>query len=93
MAAKAEKKKRAPLRRAVNWRSEVPGLAGRLLLITVAVVVMGLMFSALQMISITWLRDGLSLLIASGMVLFYYSEGLNRGARDAGESRQLARLE
>ena len=97
MATKADKrtdrKKRAPLRRAKNWKREIPALAGRLLMITVVVVVLGLMFSALQMIKNTLLRDGISLLIASGLVLLFYSEGLNRGARDAGESRQLAKLE
>ena len=97
MATKADKrtdrKKRAPLRRAKNWKREIPALAGKLLMITVVVVVLGLMFSALQMIKNTLLRDGISLLIASGLVLLFYSEGLNRGARDAGESRQLAKLE
>lgn len=101
MATKADRKadkrpdgkKRAPLRRAKNWKGEIPALAGKLLLITVLVVVLGLMFSALQMIRNALLRDGLSLLIASGLVLLFYSEGLNKGARDAGESRQLAKLE
>ena len=98
MATKATKpakakKKRAPLRRANNWKSEIPGIAGKLLLITVAVIVLGLMFSALQMVKNALLRDGLSLLIVSGMAMLFYSEGLNKGARDANESRQLAKLE
>ena len=98
MATKATKpakakKKRAPLRRANNWKSEIPGIAGKLLLITVAVIVLGLMFSALQMVKNALLRDGLSLLIVSGMAMLFYSEGLNKGARDASESRQLAKLE
>ena len=64
MATKATKpakakKKRAPLRRANNWKSEIPGIAGKLLLITVAVIVLGLMFSALQMVKNALLRDGL----------------------------------
>lgn len=98
MAAKATKpakakKKHAPLRRANNWKREIPGIAGKLLLITVAVIVLGLMFSALQMVKNALLRDGLSLLIVSGMAMLFYSEGLNKGARDASESRQLAKLE
>lgn len=93
MATKAGKKKRAPLRRAQNWFGEAPGIAGRMLLITVAVIVMGLMFSVLQTLDILWLRIALSLLIASGMALFYYSDGLNKGARDAGNSQQAARLQ
>lgn len=93
MATKAGKKKRAPLRRAQNWFGEAPGIAGRMLLITVAVIVMGLMFSVLQTLDILWLRIVLSLLIASGMALFYYSDGLNKGARDAGNSQQAAKLQ
>ena len=92
-AGTGNKQQRAPLRRAKNWRAEAPAIAGKLLLITVAVVVLGLMFSALQMIENTLLRDGLSLLIASGMALLFYAEGMNKGTRDAGESRQLARLQ
>lgn len=93
MSTKAGGKKGAPLRRAGSWRSETPGVALRLLVITVAVIVMGLMFSALQMLDILWLRSIISLLIAAGMALFYYAEGVSRGARDAGNSRQIARLE
>lgn len=93
MSTKAGKKKNAPLRRAGNWGREAPGIAGRLLVITIAIIVMGLMFSALQMLDILWLRSIISLLIAAGMALFYYAEGLNRGARDAGNSRQIGKLE
>ena len=53
MATKATKpakakKKRAPLRRANNWKSEIPGIAGKLLLITVAVIVLTGVFGNLM---------------------------------------------
>lgn len=85
-------KKRKPVRRAEHWGAQVLPMAGKILTITVAVVVMGLMFSALQALGTAWLRVLLSLLIASGMLLMHYGEGLSKGVRDAGASRHYERM-
>ena len=86
-------KKPAPLRRAANWGMEVPAIAGKLILITAVTVVLGLLFSSIQAIEMDWLR----LLITGGVILcslaLFFAEGLGKGSSDAGNSRQLARLE
>ena len=81
------KKKRKPLRRAQRWAKEAPRMARKLLLLMIAVTVMGLMFSALQAISSTWVRAALSLAIASGMLLMCGNDGLSKGVKDADASR------
>ena len=86
-------KKQAPLRRAVNWGREVPLIAGKLVLITVVTIVLGLLFSSIQSLGADWLR-----ILITGAVIFcclalFFSEGLNKGASDAGSSRQMDRLE
>ncbi|MCI6376032.1 MAG: hypothetical protein MR821_12175, partial [Clostridiales bacterium] len=74
---KAKKKKHVkPLRRAQRWGGQVLPMAGKLLAITLASVVVGLMFSALQMIESLWLRALISLAILSGVLLMHFSEGL-----------------
>ena len=90
MSTKANK--RTPLLWACGWGREVLPLAGRLLVITLAVIVMGLMFSALQAIKTDVLRVAVSAVVALGMALLYLTEGLNRGGRDAFYSRQVMRL-
>ena len=61
---KAKKKKHVkPLRRAQHWGAQVLPMAGKLLAITIATVVVGLMFSALQMIESLWLRALITLAI------------------------------
>jgi len=85
---KKKAKKAAPLRRAKRFMREVPGLAVKLLLTLAAVIVMNLMFSAMQAIETAWLRIALSLAIMSGLLLFYFSEGLTKGVGDASASRQ-----
>ena len=87
------KKARKPVRRAKQRGAQVLPMAGKLALILVAIVAMGLMFSALQAVGSDWLRILLSLLIASGMLLLCYSEGLTRGVRDADASRFYVHLE
>ena len=56
-----------------------------------AVIVLGLMFSALQSIGSYWLRAVLSLLIVAGLLLIHYSEGLSKGLGDAQASRAYER--
>ena len=84
--AKAAKKNK-PLRRAEKWSREVPGMALRILGFMVAVIIMGLMFSALQAVESIWLRSALSVLILSGVLLLCCNEGLTKGMSDAGASR------
>lgn len=91
--SRAPKKKRKPVRRAQHWIGQTPRMAVKLLAILVAIVALGLMFSALQTIGSAPLRVGLSLLIISGMLLMCYSEGLTKGANDASISRMCERLQ
>ncbi|MGN0995542.1 MAG: hypothetical protein ACI4PG_01395 [Candidatus Ventricola sp.] len=83
-------KKRKPLRRAQHWLGQVPPMAAKLAAALVAIVVMGMMFSALQAIESTVLRGALSLLIASGLLLLCVNEGMTRGTADAANSRSYA---
>ena len=87
METKKKKGKRKPLRRAQNWRREAPRMARRMALSLVAVIMLGMMFSALQGIKTPWLRCGLSLLIAAGFALLFFSDGVNKGVEDAFSSR------
>lgn len=82
-----EKKRKKPLRRAQRWGAQVPGMAFRLVGLLVAIIIMGLMFSALQAIEAVWLRILLSVLILTGMLLLCMNEGLAKGATDAAASR------
>lgn len=84
-------KKRKPLHRASRWGRQVPSMALKLVGITVATVVLGLMFSALQSIGSYWLRAAISLLIAVGLLLIHFSEGLSKGLADAQASRAYER--
>lgn len=85
------KKKKKPLHRASRWGRQVPSMALKLVSITVATVVLGLMFSALQSIGSYWLRAAISLLIAAGLLLIHFSEGLAKGLADAQASRAYER--
>lgn len=80
------KKPARPLRRAKRWGGQVLPMAGKLLAITIATAVLGLMFSALQTIGTAWVRVLVSLAILSGVLLLFYSEGLSKGLSDAGTS-------
>lgn len=85
-------RKKKPLRRAKRWGGQVPAMAGRLATLLIAVIVMGLMFSALQGVG-AWLRVTLSALIVSGILLLCMNEGLAKGAQDAAASRSYVSLE
>lgn len=89
---KKKTKKKKPLRRAQHWGSQVLPMAGRLAVLLIAVVVLGLMFSALQGIGSLWLRAALSALIVSGLLLLCMNEGLSKGATDAAASRNYVSL-
>jgi len=82
-----ENKKKKPLRRARNWGAQVLPMALKLAGLMVAVVVMGLIFSALQAIDSAWLRIGLSALLSLGVLILCMNEGANKGALDAAASR------
>lgn len=87
------KKKKKPLRRAERWGAPVLPMAGRLATLLIAIVVLGLMFSALQGIGSAWLRVTLTVLILSGVLLVCLNEGLSRGALDAAASRSYTSLQ
>ena len=89
----ATKNKKRPLRWAKNWMAEVPGVAGRMILLTVAIVVLGLLFSMLQGIETDWLRIAITCVIIAAGLVFFFVEGVNKGSGDAANSRQMAKLE
>ena len=90
-AAKKKNKKKKPLRRAQRWQSRVLPMAGKLIVPLIVIVVMGMVFSALQAAG-QGLRIVLALAIIAGMLLFLFSEGLNRGTEDAAASRSYVSL-
>lgn len=89
---KKKKGKKKPLRRAENWGMQVPTLMGRMAVSMIIIVVLGLMFSALQAVGAT-LRLVLAIAILAGILLLFFSEGLNKGAEDAAASRSYVNLE
>jgi len=89
--AARKKKKKKPLRRAQHWGSRVAPMAGKLLVPLISIIIMGLIFSALQAVG-QGLRIVLALVIIAGMLLFLFSEGLSRGAEDAQASRNYVNL-
>lgn len=89
---KKKKGKKKPLRRAENWGMQVPALMGRMAVSMIIIVVLGLMFSALQAVGAT-LRLVLAIAILAGILLLFFSEGLNKGAEDAAASRSYVNLE
>ena len=90
-ATNKKKKKKKPLRRAQRWQSRVLPMAAKLLVPLISIVVMGLLFSALQAVS-QGLRLVLASVIVAGVLLFFLSEGINSGAEDAAASRNYASL-
>ena len=87
MANESRKKKKKPLRRAKRWVRQALAMAMRLAGFMVAVIVMGLIFSALQAIDNVGLRIGLSAVLTGGVLLLCMNEGMNKGAMDAAASR------
>ncbi len=87
-----KKKKNKPLRRAQRWGAQVLPMAGKLATLLLMIVIMGLMFSALQGIESLWLRALLSAVILAGVLLLCANEGLNKGAQDAAASRSYVSL-
>lgn len=93
MAKKADKKNKAPIRKANHYMKAVPGAALKLLALAVAVVILGLLFSGLQVLTAGWLRMAIAAAVGAVLALLYYSEGVGRGAADAMNSQYMARLE
>lgn len=93
VSGKSSKKEKKPLRLAGRWGRQVPGLVGKLVVILIAIVAMGLMFSALQVLESAWLRMSLSLIIIAGILLLCFGDGLTTGVRDADASRFYTHLE
>lgn len=89
--AAKKKKKKKPIRRAQHWGSCVLPMAAKLMVPLLTIVIMGLVFSALQGVS-QGLRIALTSVIIAGMLAFFFSEGLGRGAEDAAASRNYASL-
>ena len=85
MANESRKKKKKPLRRAKRWGRQALAMAMRLAGFMVAVIVMGLIFSALQAIDNVGLRIGLSAVLTGGVLLLCMNEGMNKGAMDAAD--------
>ena len=83
MAKKADKKNKAPIRKANHYMKAVPGAALKLLALAVAVVILGLLFSGLQVLAAGWLRMAIAAAVGAVLALLYYSEGVGRGAADA----------
>lgn len=85
-------KERKPLYLAKRWFSQAPRMAGRTALTLLAVVIMGMLFSALQGISALWLRMLLSASIVAVLLLMFFNDGLGKGSQDASASRFCAQL-
>lgn len=90
---KTAKKKQAPLRKANHFMKDVTGIALRLLLYAVVTVVLGLLLSVIQGIENDALRLAVAALLSFVVLAVYFMEGISRGTEDAGNSRQIARLE
>lgn len=90
---KEKRAKKKPLRRAARFGREVPRMALKLLTLLIAIIVMGLIFSALQGIEAVWLRVVISLCIISGMLLMCMNEGMTKGVRDVHASRTYAQAQ
>lgn len=85
-------KARGPLYRSKRWFAQAPRTAGRIALTLLAVVVMGMLFSALQGISTLWLRLTLAGSIVAVLLVMFFVEGMNKGSVDASISRFCAQL-
>ncbi|MBR1407924.1 MAG: hypothetical protein IJ573_03380 [Clostridia bacterium] len=80
-------------RMARRWGAPVLRMAGRIALLLLGAVVLGLMFSGLSAIS-TWIvRILLSAVILAGITALFFSEGLSCGMRDAAAGSRAAKLE
>ena len=66
---------------------QVLPMMGQMASLLLLVVIMGMIFSALQAIEAIWLRAVLSLTLVAGVLLLYFSDGLTKGAMDAAASR------
>ena len=83
---KTTKKQKKPIRRAKKWGPRVLPMAGRIIPLLILIIVLGLMFTAVQAIEIYWLRAAISLAVTAVMMILLYSEGLNTGVLDVNAS-------
>ena len=82
-----------PPRRAVHWQPLLGQRIGKLLILLFASTLIGLMFSGLQAIEMPVLVVVLSVLIISGLTLFFVNEGLTAGVKDTEMSRRVEKTE
>lgn len=83
----AKKKKRKPVRLSKHWGMNVLPTARRMIPMVVLAIIMGLVFTALQAISIYWLRAILSVAGIAAIALLLYYDGMNSGVLDVNASR------
>ena len=93
MAKTNDSKKLPPPRRAKAWHKRIAAQSGRLFLILVATVILGLMFSGLQTIGIFWLAELINAVILGLFLFLFFNEGLSAGVRDTDMSRRMEKLE
>ncbi|MBQ9008079.1 MAG: hypothetical protein IJ088_01940, partial [Clostridia bacterium] len=82
-----------PPRQAVHWQPLLGGRIGKLLILLFAATLIGLMFSGLQAIEMPALVVVLSVLIISGLTLFFVNEGMSSGVKDTEMSRRVEKTE
>ena len=82
-----------PPRRAVHWQPLLGQRIGKLLILLFASTLIGLMFSGLQAIEMPVLVVILSVLIISGLTLFFVNEGMSSGVKDTEMSRRVEKTE
>lgn len=82
-----KKKQKKPVRLSKHWGMNVLPSVRRMIPMVILVIVMGLVFTALQSISIYWLRVMLSVAGIGAMALLMYYDGVNSGVLDVNASR------
>jgi len=92
-AKTGKNKQKKPVRRAQRWGKRVLPMAGRIVPMTILIVILGLMFTSLQAIETYWLRAVISVAVGAVMVILLYSEGLNSGVIDVNASHNYMKAE
>lgn len=82
-----KKKQKKPVRLSKHWGMNVLPMARRMIPMVVLIVIMGLLFTALQAISLYWLRVVLSVAGVAAAALLLYYDGMNSGVLDVNASR------
>ena len=84
------KKQKKPIRRAKRFGSAVMPAAGKMLPMTILIIVMGLMMTGVQAIEAYMIRAAIGAVLGFASAFLIYAEGLNRGVADIGASRTCA---